>query len=234
MEDPKKYFQNVEYAQDLILETIYGYYKQNIFFTEEKIKKDVKIKFKERYNEPLDNTVFDSALSGLLMGKNIEPYEIPIPEDQRLKTDKTGKLISYKEKNIFLQMTPKGITKVLDKNLSHKVEEAKKSIEEVEQKVGKKIDDTILYMENIKKEVTDIKKDIEDIRREFYGRILQIFGIFVSIFAFIIVGFTQIPVLVGIERDFWSNLFNVSAVFFPLLIVLLILMGATAIIVKKT
>lgn len=92
----------------------------------------------------------------------------------------------------------------------------------------------IIFRKGIRDEVTDIKKDIEDIRKEFYGRILQIFGIFVSIFAFIIVGFTQIPVLVGIERDFWTNLSNVSAVFFPLLAVLLILMGATAIIVKKT
>jgi len=234
MEDSEKYFQNIKYTQDLILETIYGYYKQNIFFTEEKIKKDVKIKFKERYNEPLDDTVFNGAFSGLLMEKNIEPWEIPIPEEKRLKTDKNGKLISYKEKNIFLKMTPKGITKVLDKELYQKVEEAKKSIEEVEQKVGKKIDNTILYMESIRDEVTDIKKDIDDIRKEFYGRILQIFGIFVSIFAFIVVGFTQIPLLVGIEKDFWTNLSNVSAVFFPLLAVLLILMGATAIIVKKT
>ena len=213
MEDPQKYFKILDQAEEIILDILYKYDKENILFPPERIKKELKEIFNEKYKEKLKDSVFNSALSRLEHLKYVTREEFDIPPEKREKRDEKGNLISYREKHIFLKITPRGITRAMNKELYESVDEAKKSIAEVERQVGEKFDSTVLYMENIKKDVTQMRNDIETIRKEFYGRILEIFGIFVSIFAFIIVGFTQITTLVNPGSDWVTNFVNVSAVY---------------------
>ncbi len=79
-------------------------------------------------------------------------------------------------------------------------------------------------------EVKKIRNEFEQVRKDFYTKILEIFGIFVAIFSFIIVGFTQIPPVVNATNTWEENFLNASAIFIPLLIVLIILIMGIGII----
>lgn len=100
--------------------------------------------------------------------------------------------------------------------------------------VEKKISSQYSDFKKTSEEIQDVRDDSKRIQSEFYGKIIEIFSIFVAIFAFIIVGFTQIPSIVDVEKIWYINLLNASSVFIPLLVCIIILLLFVNWIIKKT
>ncbi len=228
MENKNEYWDKFNSVQNLIISLLNE--NPDLQPNKKDLKNRVKREFKKHFNEDLQDNIYRHAFNNLINRKEIEIKKYTIPHEKKSKEKGYPVLTQVK----VVRITTKGVTKAIKKELIISAEEIKESMIEIKNDMNKRIDSNTSYMESIRTDVEEIKEDIEIIRKQFYGRILEIFGIFVTIFSLIIIGFTQVPNIVGIELGFWQNLSNVSAIFFPLLVVLLILMSITFLIVKKT
>ena len=176
------------------------------------------------------------ALGNLVLKKEVEVAEIS--KDKRLIINITKK--GYKRLS-KTKSEQKEITKdeMLDqltniysesKNNAEKVEAFDRKFDVIEEIIEKKFS----TIEQIGNEVERIRDELKKVQSEFYGKIIQIFSIFVAIFAFIIVGFTQIPHVVSVEKEWLHNLGNASAVFIPIVLCIIILLFFVNRIIKKT
>ncbi len=240
---------NISEIKELILEILYG--NPQFRYTEKALEELIAVIFQDKFRKTLDVKKFTQALKDLVDNEFVECYEMAVPPGKVMTIEGEKPQIFTDKKKKFYKLTRKGISRIQDElkgltfkqfrerwtevigridGQAQKVSEIENNIEEIFSKVTEMRDE----VKKTKVNVIQIKNEVDVIRKEFYGRILQIFSIFVAVFAFIIVGFTQIPILVDINKDFGANLLNVSAVFLPLLGVLLILMIAAAWIVKRT
>lgn len=218
--------QAMKQVEDLILETIY--HSPHTTFSPDSLKAEISRRYNKKFNEPLDEKIFDNVLRMLIGQEMLELESQVIP--YYWENIETGEKIRHEEKIETLRITAKGITKILDKKIKQIPKEFNKQLANVLERVDIQSRDVSYAKERIikiekmvndrVKEIENIKNEFDRIRSEFYGRILQIFGIFVAIFSFIIVGFTQIPQLVRADNDWLTNFLNVSTVFIPLIIVL--------------
>ena len=225
--------------EDLILEILYE--NRDLNFTHDGLITKARKKIRD---EDFEDDDFTNAIMKLLKEKFIGSRESVIPLPRGVSSeDWTGE----QEIIEFYYLAEKGSVRFIDNNLKKKGIKLSEQEEFIKNLAGK-VDSQSRDVEITKKEISNIKKvidgkfsevkkirnEVDGIRKEFYGRILLIFSIFVSVFAFIIVGFEQITTLVNPGNDWITNFSNVSVVFFPLLIVLLILMIVTFFIVKAT
>ncbi len=201
---------NLQDTEKIILKIIHKYHKRHIIPAQDDVRKEAKEEYQKKFKRILENVLFNGTIKSLIY-QNL------------IKKEKASEAAPPYKKLIILRITTEGINRAIQEELS-----------ELAGKTERSITSALNYITETKNEVKDIKNDFQKLQSDFYGRLIQIFSIFVAIFSFILVGFTQIPILVGIERDFWANLSNVSAVFFPLTGVLIILLIATSIVIKYT
>jgi len=235
-EEDKEYFKLLFQIQDVIVDILYEY--KDKYVDESRLKKLIKNKLKLELDEPRFDKIFQHAAVMLVTREYInkvidtlpsETYKDPFTGD--VEETESEEIVSY-------SIAAKGITKILEKELKGKRERLGKH-ERILFDLGKQMADQSAQVkeekqaiDTIKLEINDkftkierIENEIRNIKSDYYTKILEIFGIFVAIFSFIIIGFADVPRLVDPTKDFWYNFYNVSAVFFPLTIVLIILLA---------
>lgn len=227
MKNKDEYWDKFNLVQNLIITLLNK--KPDFYPNKKDLKNRVKKEYKKYFDNEIENNIYNHAFNDLIHRKEIETKKYTTPHKKESK-EKGFTVLKQVE---VVRITTKGVTQAIKKELISSAEEMKESMKEIKQDMDHRIDSNIVYMNSIKTDVEEIKEDIEIIRKQFYGRILEIFGIFVTVFSLIIIGFTQVPNIVGINLGFWQNISNVTVIFFPLLIVLLILMGVTSLIIKK-
>ena len=233
-EDDQEYFKLLYQIQDMIVDILYEYKDTSV--DEYKLKSLIKNKLK--LEEPLFDKIFYHAIVMIVTKEYINRNVDTFPSE-RYKDPDTGEEIETESEDIIsYSIAAKGITKILEKELKGKRERLGRherilfdlgrqmAVQSVQVKEEKQAIDTMKLEINEKfTKIERIENEIENIKSDFYTKILEIFGIFVAIFSFIIIGFSDIPRLVDPAKDFWYNFYNVSAVFFPLTIVLIILLA---------
>jgi hypothetical protein len=226
----EEYWEIFHQVQSLILDLLYDLELKNFIPFLDMFPDNIGKEFKKKYNKPLDLKIYGHAFSNLEHQKLIEINKYPRDKpdlDERMKRD-------------YIRITTKGTTRVLQKRLTQMVDDAKKSIGDVEQKVEKRIDTAIGFINGVKSEVTNIKQDVERIEKDFkieqnrfYAKLIEIFGIFVAIFSFIIVGFNQYCCIIKEGSDLNTNLTYIITIFILLVFILVFLIWVIGKVVKS-